>query len=418
MLTIFTKPLHEVESEDISEMIRSRWPEAYTVEYKRSLPNKSGGTDAWDQGKNEVGAYARDELLAEVIALANTDGGFVFLGIDETDEKPPRAKDIFPQRDVRDLARRLEDQARSCIDPPLGLLQVHPVETDGTTGVVIFKVAPSRSAPHRLSSTREAFARRGPSTVRITMREIQEMAITVARRSNDIESRLDVHRLAFQRWRKSTEPVTFRITAIAIDPIPDSPRLFDRSRLFFGLRCYTARIAGRKYELDSIASHCSERPIMRGVAGDVSTNAGRLRVEQYQTGAINYWHARSAEGCGRTGLEPPRLYHGWVLSGIANVLRLLNEHRQKVGFGDAEFGVEVEVVRQPCTEDKIPRYFGLGDDSFGTNTYEIPNEMIRPPVYSVTRSDEFDGVINAFDADIYDTLGARLGLEAPIKVDW
>jgi len=83
----------------------------------------------------------------------------------ETPDNPPRADAIMPLPRVGELARRFEDQTRSCIDPPLPRLQIRAIETDGQGGgVIVFRTSASRAAPHRLNTTREAYVRRGAST--------------------------------------------------------------------------------------------------------------------------------------------------------------------------------------------------------------------------------------------------------------
>ena len=63
-------------------------------------------------------------MFREIVAVANAQGGTLILGIDETDEKPPRAAALSPISRVHDLASRLADAARACIDPSLGSFQV------------------------------------------------------------------------------------------------------------------------------------------------------------------------------------------------------------------------------------------------------------------------------------------------------
>jgi predicted HTH transcriptional regulator len=139
---------------------------------KKALSDRGGGQHPWFTG-GDIGDHARNEILAEVIAFANAQGGSVVLGIEETPDKPPRAHAITPMPRVGELARRFEDQARSCIDPPLPRLQIRAIETDGQKGgVVVFRVSPSRAAPHRLTTTRESFVRRGSSSVRMTIGDI------------------------------------------------------------------------------------------------------------------------------------------------------------------------------------------------------------------------------------------------------
>src|SRR6266851_1095080 len=119
MLAVFTKALDLVTAADIAELPAQTWPEGYEIEFKETLPHRTGGVDPWLSSQGKVGDYARDKILAEVVAFANSQGGSVILGIAETPDNPPRAHAVVPLPRVGDLARAFEDQARSCIDPPL-----------------------------------------------------------------------------------------------------------------------------------------------------------------------------------------------------------------------------------------------------------------------------------------------------------
>jgi predicted HTH transcriptional regulator len=82
MLGIFTKPLELVTASDVAELYGESWPEGYEVEFKKTLSDKRGGQHPWATG-GDVGDHARDEILAEVIAFANAQGGSLILGIEE-----------------------------------------------------------------------------------------------------------------------------------------------------------------------------------------------------------------------------------------------------------------------------------------------------------------------------------------------
>jgi hypothetical protein len=173
-------------------------------------------------------------MLAEVIAFANSQGGSVILGIAETSDNPPRAHAATPVPRVGDLAQRFEDQARSCIEPSLSRLRIRAIETDGQGGgVVVFRVPASRTAPHRLTTTRESYVRRGSSTVKMTMREIQDMTINVARGLAGIDASFTNRRSAFERWVKTElHTVAYRVTALPLTDLPDPGRLFGNQAIF------------------------------------------------------------------------------------------------------------------------------------------------------------------------------------------
>jgi hypothetical protein len=56
------------------------WPESLLVEYKENVPARDGRNDAWTAGGN-VEQYAKDKLFKEHVALANTAGGHLVVGI-------------------------------------------------------------------------------------------------------------------------------------------------------------------------------------------------------------------------------------------------------------------------------------------------------------------------------------------------
>ena len=69
MLPIFSKSLDAVTTDDVNTLVRERYPEDSTVEFKEQLPSKSG-KDPWYEGKNKIGDHARNEIVEEVIAFA------------------------------------------------------------------------------------------------------------------------------------------------------------------------------------------------------------------------------------------------------------------------------------------------------------------------------------------------------------
>ena len=96
MLPIFTKPLHGVTGEDAQQLISEQVPEGATVEFKEALPQKKGGADPWIT-KGQVPEYARNEILAELVAFANAHGGHLRL--------------------TEDRVLRFMDQQRALCDP-------------------------------------------------------------------------------------------------------------------------------------------------------------------------------------------------------------------------------------------------------------------------------------------------------------
>jgi predicted HTH transcriptional regulator len=174
---LLTKPFDQITAADIHALCENGGAyESLVLEFKRELPSRDSRPDPWGAG-GEFTAYARDRLFREIVAFANSRGGTLVLGIDEIGGNPPRAGTIMRLSRVNDLAARLEDAARACIEPPLGGLQIRPIVMDEAAGagVVLFRTVASPHGPHRVASDGHAFIRRGASSVKMTMREIQDL---------------------------------------------------------------------------------------------------------------------------------------------------------------------------------------------------------------------------------------------------
>src|SRR4030067_2750938 len=117
MHPVFSKPLDTVTAEDIASLVAEGYPEDAAVEFKDRIPHK-GGRDTWYEDGG-IGDYGRNQILEEVVALANTHGGHVVLGIQESSGHPHRAVGIEPIPRCAALADVSRKQIRDCIEPKI-----------------------------------------------------------------------------------------------------------------------------------------------------------------------------------------------------------------------------------------------------------------------------------------------------------
>jgi hypothetical protein len=197
---MFGKRPSELTFEDMNRVVSEQVQEGSQVEFKGALPAKGSAVDPWVLGKDQVGEFARNKLVEEVIAFANAYGGWLFLGVDETSTKPARASAVVPIRDCAELAERLGLMCRDCIEPKLPVLELAGVSVaaDGA-GTVVFHVPRSRMAPHRHTVTKECYIRRADRTEKMTMREIQDLTLQVERGLAAKERRIQERREQFAR---------------------------------------------------------------------------------------------------------------------------------------------------------------------------------------------------------------------------
>ena len=156
------KPIDQITIGDIEQLITDGVAEDRRLEFKVDIPvsneeqkrQRSKAPDAipldrsWINGRS-LQDYGRDALAEEIVAFANSDGGTLILGMDETSEAPPRAVKINALPDVAGLERRLRDVLLSCVEPRLPYVAVRGVQTDATgAGVIVIETSSSIIGPH------------------------------------------------------------------------------------------------------------------------------------------------------------------------------------------------------------------------------------------------------------------------------
>ena len=392
MPTIFTNPLEALTAADVQGVIG--WPESLTVEYKGDLSGKDGRQDAWYRG-NEVEPFARDKLFKEIIALANTSGGHLLLGVTETKGgTPPTAAEITPLPRCADLAERLSRAAQQ-IDPPIPLLIVAPVPTNGEAGIVVFRVPASRAAPHR-GLDRECYVRRGSSSVRVGMREIQDMTLAAGRRSDRIDARFAKASTHLRTFTTNIEEfVGFRITAVPITTSLELGRLYGKPGLISWRSEFNILSEDQEVRISVPRLPNIERAIIRGVRY-IYQSAERIPayIELHSDGTVDSGLIESPRDDGRL-----RLYLGWVLTNLINIMRTVNILRNSAGVPESEYAIEIELIAQ--SRNSTLELMGLGRDatSLGEGLRNLPIVM---PRMSFGPMSELDSVISAVATDLHD----------------
>jgi len=140
-------------SDDISEsdliaLISNGVSEGRTIEYKRELPGNSDGD--------------KKEFLADASSFANTSGGDLIFGIDESQGLPTQLTG-FQSADADLEIRRLDSILVSGIDPRIRYL-MKLVTCDAGKKVLVLRLDRSWSGPHRvIFKGYDKFYGRGPA---------------------------------------------------------------------------------------------------------------------------------------------------------------------------------------------------------------------------------------------------------------
>lgn len=176
MRKLFESELRELQWSDLADVVERELEESSNLEFKVGLSSKGDNQDPWMIAQKKIGDQARDKIAKEIVAFANSYGGVLIVGIEESDENPKRAIGFgAPIPKCIDLAERLHQMLRDRIDPPLDSLEIRGIEKPECegAGAIVIRVGGSTSAPHGLGRPPEAYLRRGASAEPMTMRDIQ-----------------------------------------------------------------------------------------------------------------------------------------------------------------------------------------------------------------------------------------------------
>jgi len=331
---MLTKPLDQITVDDVRDLCTRKAYESQLLEFKRELPAERNRPDPWLTG-GDFTAYARDRLLREIVAFANAQGGTLVLGLEETQDKPPRATNIRPLTRIHDLATRMEDAARACIDPVLPGLHVRGIDTGGPgEGVVIFRTLASPIGPHRVASDGHVFIRRGASPVQMTMREIQDLTLDLARGADRLDKIFSERASGFEEWwqRASGHNGVCRITAMPLAGFPGLPRLSGDPNAFPVRTRFRANYVSTDVDLAG-PSLGGFRQIVRGLRRYGQDNYA-ARIDIFESGLIDLWYRH----------EPTASRHhffiGWLLGAYLSVLGSIDTARSMANVPEWEFAIE------------------------------------------------------------------------------
>ena len=423
MTAVLSKPAGAIDRGDIKALISKHVPEGAQIEFKESLPAGKGKTDAWLGGGREIGKHAKERILEETVAFANAFGGALVLGVAESASKPPVAAAITPLPRCAELAERFRQVFGACVDPQLPSLEIVHVPTSGTKGVIVFRTGRSRRGPHRVEPTRKCPIRRDDRCEALSMREIQDMTLNLARGTERLERRLrdrsSKFEEEFKRLETPDDAFGFRMTAV---PIGDEIRLeavYAGGNLVEGLRPPDVEIARGPNNGDSRlrtirklhAMHFQDwRPMLRAARAEESHNRDR-RVERHAYAEIH------ADGLLEWGFVSNRLFlHPHTpespveshldsetpVSMLARLLVWADRVRQRAAAPTAEYAVQPQ-FRVTAHGINVAG----NDDRFAVGT--IKRNDTDFPLYPLEASGEIDKAISRFEGDFWNYFGQDPG---------
>lgn len=432
MIDILTKPADQLGINDLQALIDSSVQEDERIEFKRGLSAEKGQEDPWYNG-GKLGKKAKIEILEESVAFANAFGGTLILGIDEQESEngPGAANKISPIPRCADLAGRLELIFRDCVEPHIPGLEIIPIriQDEDDAGAIVIRVSRSRLAPHRVIPSLVCPIRRSDRCEKMTMREIQDLVLNLARGTEKLDTLLTERSERFEEefrgfnddWNQ--DAIGIRATAAPLgDEIwfdPSHEALKDKlawHSVIAHLGDDCSELSGGGLKIPSV----NWRPILRGARMEESdpdslTSSSLIKKvyrEIHCNGLVELGliSSRSTQQPFHSDQYGSYLPAEWLIAMFANLLIWIDRLRNHAGAPIAEYALELEtrIYGEPLprliANFRIKRgYLGFGNYSpVGT-----PMDSTRFPRYSLGSSDEIVRILNSFELDLWNNVGLR-----------
>lgn len=135
-MPLFRHPLTALSEADLQALIENRVPESRTLDYKRDAVGRSDGD--------------KKEFLADVSSFANTAGGHLVFGMDETGGLPTALPGLAGL-DADAEIRRLDELIRDGLEPTILGIELRAVPLASGAVVVVIRIPKSRNPPHQVT---------------------------------------------------------------------------------------------------------------------------------------------------------------------------------------------------------------------------------------------------------------------------
>jgi hypothetical protein len=418
------KPLMQLTVAEIQALIDDEWVEDEVLEFKQTLSHTSAGKpDPWLVAQQEIGQGAKRDLLAEVVAMANSYGGDVVLGIIEADEKPHRAVGIDPLPKCAELASRLEHAARDLIKPQIPMLGVRGIPTDGVNGLVIFRVPRSRVAPHRLEMKgieKECYKRTSDRTETMGMREIQDLTFSVSRGLAQTEERLAHFAVDIAKRTSGSSQDTHKC-GFAVYGVPLTSDLYiekvhNNSTVTPVAQSFSVRL---KANAQPVMFRCPTdpyqwRPILRGTE-TVTQSGGQYDVYRRLSCDCSILQIDTIELPKEGAPKDTQLYlyPDWIFASVLNLFENVERIRSATAAHSVDYAISLTIA---APLELVIKRIG-GGMGYLSEVGRLAAGTTQFPTYQLGQKDSWNDLFQIMWRDFLNAIGVDFN-EAPSVDGW
>lgn len=264
MLRYFDKTIDRLEWSDIEQFCtdlksKNLNSESSYLELKKEIEEQAKWTNA-----SKFSEKGKGQVLKEICAFANGDGGVLIIGVCE------KSFQTYPIANVKDFTDRVISFARDNLDPPLLSIDAFEIIRDGNEGVCVVEVRPSPKAPHRVDGSsisskinRNSYIRTKTESSPMSMQQIHDLVRTrdlgILKSQKTIAEYKEKNQ---QGWLEESPGFRFGIIGIPVaqgeTTLPDHPNLFSKS-------CSMKELGfGGTSPCEPSEAWTQRRPILRG----------------------------------------------------------------------------------------------------------------------------------------------------------
>lgn len=178
-----TKDIEEIDESDLQSLKDRELSENRFIEYKRDMYS---GTDA-----------QKEEMLADISAFANAQGGYLFIGIEELSKANPIPKEIVGIENANEVAESIRNRCNDCIDEYIQGVRVRPIPLNNGKAVILVSIPNSPRKPHMVTykDKNRFYIRRDEGKFRMSVEEIRDPVLKVEDYMRKLEDFLENRRI-------------------------------------------------------------------------------------------------------------------------------------------------------------------------------------------------------------------------------
>lgn len=420
-MSLVSKPLEAITIDDLQSLIDAGARETAVLEFKGSLPVPKVGpaVDRWVERGDKVGDHARNELLAEIVAFSNADGGTLVLGLHETKDEPRCAERLNPLPNCEGLAKRLLDAAEDIIEPRLSAVAARGLPANKTgDGYVLIRAGKSLFGPHRLTTTRDFYIRRGERTARMTAREIRDHSYSLARAGDLVREMFDNRQRdaesQFATLNNRGNQVGVAPLLIRVSAAPMSPQYIDgltsRPQLWWTGDEFTMKVDDQDLSCAYPSREFGKRPEfrLRSFVHNDSRQDRNLSRLLNSEGLSEFtfrlpWRATSEDStiC--------RLYYGWIFGLVVGVFGQVRHLQSSLAWDAIDFGLNISVFGHRSLTAIFWRSDWISDGLM------LKDEMpLHLPQYEIKATTNLDELLSSIVRDISNACGISLTVKCRV----